>query len=223
MTTKEIQVALNTLGYGPLTVDGKEGPATLCAIKKFQKDSGLTGDGKVGLRTLEAFVKACPPSDISTPKKGKIFNTNEIIAKYGQPGPSNLITIVLPYPMIIDWDRNSFTKKIQCHKLIAEPLKKVLEEILSNYGLEEIERLGLNIYGGCYHFRKMRGGSEWSRHSWGIALDLDPSKNQLKWGRDKASFAKPEYKKMIEIFYKHGFIGLGPEENRDWMHFQIGI
>jgi hypothetical protein len=88
--------------------------------------------------------------------------------------------------------------------------------------MEEIKKLDLDLYGGCYNFRKMRGGSDWSRHAWGIAIDLSPEKNALKMTHKTAQFARPEYKPMIDIFYKHGFVGLGPEEDRDWMHFQIG-
>jgi len=151
-----------------------------------------------------------------------MLTTAEIIAHYGQPGSTNLIQMDTPYPMRIAWDINTTVSHIQVHKLVAPALRAVMDELLTTYGLSEIQRLGIDLFGGCYNYRKQRGGSDWSRHAWGIAIDLDPSRNQLKQTDKTAQFAKPEYKKMIEIFYKHGFKGLGPEKNYDWMHFEIG-
>lgn len=153
-----------------------------------------------------------------------MLSQDQLIAKYGQPGePDNLTTIKLPYPMRIAWDLKTSVSRIQCHKLIAAPLLAVFNDLLAHYGLPELQRLGIDLFGGCVNVRLMRGSkTKWSHHAWGTAIDLDPSRNQLKETKKTARFARPEYKPMIDIFYRHGFKGLGPEEDRDWMHWEIG-
>jgi hypothetical protein len=147
----------------------------------------------------------------------------QIMSKYGQPGDiTQLKTISLPYPMRLAWDTHVIVDKIKCHALIADRLIAVFKDILAHYGLAKIKELGIDLYGGCVNVRLKRGSkTKWSRHAWGVAIDLDPARNTLKETKKTARFARPEYKPMIEIFYKHGFINLGVEKDYDWMHFEI--
>jgi hypothetical protein len=153
-----------------------------------------------------------------------MMTTNDIVKKYGKPnetGEGYLTTILLPYPMRLAWDVDTKVSKMRCHKLAAEPFLNVFNDLLAEYGMAEIERLGIDLFGGCFNYRKMRGGTSWSTHAWAIAIDLDPARNKLKETAKTARFARPEYQKMIDIFYRHGFISLGIEKNYDWMHFQL--
>lgn len=152
-----------------------------------------------------------------------MLTTSQLIAKYGQPNEEGtyLVTIDLPYPMRLSWDTKTSVTKMRCHALVADKFKAIFTDLLAHYGLPELQRLGIDLFGGCFNFRKMRGGNDYSRHSWGVAIDLDPDRNQLKETAKTARFARPEYKPMIDIFYKHGFVGLGVEKNYDWMHFEI--
>jgi len=153
-----------------------------------------------------------------------MLTTKQLISKYGKPTQQGgyLTTITLPYPMRLAWDKKTTVVKMRCHKLVAEDFLGVFNDILDAYGIEKIQELGIDLFGGCFNFRAMRGGSDYSRHSWGVAIDLDPDRNQLKENSSTARFARPEYKKMIDIFYNHGFVSLGREKNYDWMHFEIG-
>jgi len=152
-----------------------------------------------------------------------MITTKEAIKRFGHPNEEGtyLTTIDLPYPMRLAWDKKVIVKTMRCHKLAAENFKGVFTELLEVYGLPNIQELGIDLFGGCFNFRQMRGGSDYSRHSWGIAIDLDPERNLLKETSKTARFARPEYKQMIDIFYKHGFVSLGREKNYDWMHFEI--
>ena len=153
-----------------------------------------------------------------------MISTKQAIQKFGVPnqtGKGYLTTINLPYPMRIAWDPNLKVNKMVCHKLVSDNFLSVFNELLEVYGYDKIVELGIDLFGGCFNYRAMRGGSEWSTHAFGIAIDLDPARNTLKETSKTARFARPEYKPMIDIFYKHGFISLGIEKNYDWMHFQI--
>lgn len=153
-----------------------------------------------------------------------MITTSQAIKKYGKPtqtGSPYLVSIKLPYPMRLAWDKNTTVKTMRCHQLVQGNFIAVFNDLLSHYGYEEIKRLGIDLFGGCFNFRAMRGGSDYSRHSWGIAIDLDPERNLLNETKRTARFARPEYKPMIDIFYKHGFVSLGVEKDYDWMHFEI--
>lgn len=153
-----------------------------------------------------------------------MITTPQAIAKYGKPtqdGKAYLVSINLPYPMRLAWDKNTKVTKMRCHRLVAQNFTNVFNDLLVYYGYEKIVELGIDLFGGCFNFRAMRGGSDYSRHSWAIAIDLDPERNKLKETARTARFARPEYKPMIDIFYKHGFVSLGREKNYDWMHFEI--
>ena len=152
------------------------------------------------------------------------MNQEQKIKRFGTPnkeGKPYLVMIQLPYPMRLAWDTSKTVTRMRCHKDASEPFKRVFNDLLKHYGLAEIQRLGIDLFGGCFEFRLMRGGTQLSSHSWGTAIDLDPTRNKLKETKRTARFARPEYKPMIDIFYKHGFISYGVERDFDWMHFEL--
>lgn len=138
---------------------------------------------------------------------------------YGAVG-TNQTMLECPYPMKLAWDLGTTINRFSVHEKVHDSAKRVLEAVLATYGIEAIKTLGLNIWGGSLNVRKMRGGSSYSMHSWGIAIDFDPDRNQLRWGKDKAEFAKPVYNKWWELWEAEGWVSLGRERDYDWMHCQ---
>lgn len=148
------------------------------------------------------------------------MDEKDIIKQYGEVG-TNQVYCKLPYRMRLAWDKKVTISKFQCHAKVKDKLEAIFKEVLEYYGIIQIQALGLDIFGGCLNIRAMRGGYRPSVHSWGLAVDLDPENNQLKWKKDKARFARPEYNKFWEIVEKHGGLSLGRTRDYDWMHFQF--
>ncbi len=138
---------------------------------------------------------------------------------FGSRG-TNQVRFQLPFPMRIAWDP---AKSITSHDVNAKVLdseKRIWTKVLGHYGYEQIKVLRLDMYGGMLNVRKMRGGSAWSIHSWGCARDTDPERNQLKMHRAEATLDDDPYKFYWQCVYEEGAIGLGPERDYDWMHYQ---
>lgn len=155
-------------------------------------------------------------------KLNNMLNTIDLLKKYGEPcDPKNQVTIVVPFPLRLAWDKNTKVNKITVHKLIAKNFENVFKDVLAAYGLPKIQELGIDLFGGTFNCRKMRGGSAMSKHSWSVAIDLHPEANALKTPFKNALFSKPEYNKLHEIFEKYGFINLGKVKNMDAMHWEI--
>ena len=145
-----------------------------------------------------------------------------LFGEANKTGTGYLTRLVLPFPMVTSWS-NQVVTSIECHKSVKDSLEKIFSEILAVYGLAKIKELGIDRFGGCFQYRNKVGknSTSLSLHSWGIAVDLDPNRNLYSETSKTARFARPEYKRMIDIFYKHGWENLGVERNYDWMHFQI--
>lgn len=155
----------------------------------------------------------------------KFLTNQQVIQHFGQAnktGKGYLERITLPYPMRIAWNLNQRVTTVVVHKAVKSNFENLFKDLLAHYGLKKLQRLRIDVFGGIFNYRKITGGSNLSRHSWAIAIDLDPVNNSYRATSKTAWFAKKAYEPMIEIFEKNGFVSLGKERNFDWMHFEIG-
>jgi len=104
----------------------------------------------------------------------------------------------------------------RCHKEIVPLLEGALEEIEAEGLAWMIDYWDFQISGGCYNPRLIRGGDKGgavSRHTWGIAIDINPSDNPYggRVGMDE---------RIGEIFRSWGFAWGAGWRFTDGGHFE---
>lgn len=197
------QLVMRAAGIETGAIDGLAGPQTRFAWERWQD--------RLRDRTPPAADVAHQPR--AWPRQ------KDVPAFFGEPGVNQKL-LALPFPMRLAWDKATTVTRISLHAKVHDSAARAFARTLAHYGRERIAALGLDLFGGALNVRRMRGGSAMSMHSWGIAIDFDPERNQLRWGRDRARMAGSEYAAFFDIWEAEGWIGLGRETNRDWMHIQ---
>lgn len=145
---------------------------------------------------------------------------SEVPEVFGEVGCQQT-TIDLPYPMKLAWQPATEVNRLTCHNLIAPRMGAIFADVLAILGEDGIAELGLDMYGGCLNVRDKRGGGGRSMHSWGIAVDMDPARNKLRWRADRARLAQPDADPFWRIVERYGGVSLGRVKGWDYMHFQF--
>lgn len=188
-------------------------------IALIQKKIGVAPDGIVGPVTVQALKKALGLPGAALPTWPTQNEVRRGTSMFGAPGDEyNLVNLAPPYPLLYE---GKTVRTIRVHRLIATHVQDALREILAHYGQDEIERLGLNLYGGSYNYRSTTSGRALSMHAWGIALDFSPTANAYGTRAPRATLSHPDCERWWQIWESHGAVSLGRCCNRDWMHLQF--
>jgi hypothetical protein len=214
-------------------IDGIIGPITTAALKAFQRANGLKESGVSDAATVKALRA---PAGVATPAEMAVIPDRErdepvvevhnnwprqsaVPAFYGPVGTSQT-SVEVPWDMVLAWDTGTRIRKMTLHKKVAESASRVFANVRDTYSNADIKSLGLHLFGGSLNVRKMRGGNRYSMHSWGIAIDFDPIRNQLKTKSPHARLSHADAVPFWEAWEAEGWVSLGRARNFDWMHVQ---
>jgi hypothetical protein len=183
-------------------------------IKTMQRKIGVTADGFWGPKSIaacQAHLRALMPSPNPWPQSDQA----SLRSFYGQPGDeSNLVSITFPFPMFYDGKQ---VKTTRVHKKCAASLVRILNAIGTKYFADRGVMEEAEDYGGCFNFRLKRGGSTYSLHAYGAAIDLDADDNTF---RDSWPLKADMPLEIMEEFAREGWLSAGAFWGYDSMHFQ---
>ncbi|WP_245198926.1 peptidoglycan-binding protein [Jiella mangrovi] len=235
-----LQSRLTAHGFACGPIDGVVGPITRSAIRAFETARNLTADGIADEAVVSALRQSASKVDPETAEavKDRLVSEAEIQtidladlktnswprqsgvpAYYGAVG-TRQTRVEIPFDMALAWSKTTRIRTMTLHERVAASASRVLQTVAATYSAEERQALGLDLFGGSLNVRRMRGGSAWSMHSWGIAIDFDPERNQLKWGAPKARLSHADALPFWKAFEAEGWLSLGRARNYDWMHVQ---
>jgi len=139
---------------------------------------------------------------------------------YGPPGRGAMGKVIVPWRMY-EADTRTPVPTFLMHVRCVPVMNILLQNIWDHYGRSQkaIEEVGMHLWGGALNVRKVRGGSGWSVHAYGAAVDFDPDHNGMTTN-PKASYRMPQA--VIDEFKAAGATWGGDfRPRRDPMHFEF--
>ncbi len=155
---------------------------------------------------------------------------SEVLARYGDPtkflsshGDADAMwkvailgSFTLPAVLRLSWNRNQVARSVSCHKDVMFELRDIFNHIYAN----KEAWASIGDYGGCYMWRPNRNNPKvLSRHSWGLAVDMDVADNP----NGGAAHMHPH---IIKCFAERGWLWGGDHKffpTIDAMHFEKGV
>lgn len=128
----------------------------------------------------------------------------------------NIVKWTPPYQLYYSDGNRTKLKTLFLHKKVVNVYTAAYTEVMNTFEPKEINALRLNISGGTYNYRVVRGGSRLSTHAFGISIDMDPARNPYP----KAWKEGMINRQFCDILMKHGIWWRGHNGDKDPMHFQ---
>lgn len=212
------QVVLNDAGFEAGLVDGRAGHNTRNALEDwihFQETGRRLTVSRKKIRKVEARSNG----SFQFPRQKDCANF------YGKPGKGGIIETRLKrlpfeWKTYLSWAPNQRTKSASFHEKCYDAFGAAHAKQAEVYGHKEIKRLKLDLTGGSYNPRRMRGGRSWSMHAFACAEDIWPDGGGLHQRTPTAIMSREPYNEWFDIYEEFGLVSLGREIDRDWMHVQ---
>lgn len=178
MNIRQIQDALDLLGYGPISNDGALGPATQEAVMKFQRQEGLSDDGIPGPLTEAKLLDAVaagrvykPPDKVPADKESLTTDAAQYLRSDG--------CYHIPRGVDVRLSKNLMAHEVVCQgkgccteSIISKRMVETYQEIRDEYGdAIEIATAGGSGY-RCDTHNSEVGGASGSLHKLGCAFDM---------------------------------------------------
>ena len=140
-----------------------------------------------------------------------MVTSKQCFAKFGDPTDrKNEGKYMTLWDVPTELEIGVIPKRLYCNKIMVQPLSIAFKNLIDRGFVKE-----LKTFDGCFNVRKKRGLSSMSLHSWGLAVDVNASWNQL--GK-----VPTLSKGFVKCFKDAGFEWGGDWTSRvDGMHFQI--
>jgi hypothetical protein len=183
---------------------------TSAQIKKMQTRIGTTPDGFWGPKSIaacQAHLSRLMQEANPWPRP----NVAALAESFGEPGDESNLVAVSVDGLGVEYDGTP-VRSIRCNKRVAASLARVLAKIAQS----EHSAI-LKEYAGVFNFRKKRGGTSFSLHAYGAAIDLDPGNNGM---RDSWPMRSTMPLEVIEMFATEGWKSGGAWWGYDAMHFE---
>lgn len=135
-----------------------------------------------------------------------MITSAQALARYGDPRTEAAMTVLT---VSSDLRIGAVPARVYCNRDLVQPLLRAFENLRDANLADEIR-----TWDGCFNIRSKRVNQSLSLHSWGLAIDINASWNQL--GKTPTLPAN-----VVLCFLEAGFEWGGTWDVPDGMHFQL--